>query len=87
MLDSGKPIKEGEEGRHCPDCRHFQPITDVFGECRRYAPRANDSVYVERGMVGEIKVDIHWPKVYHRNWCGDFAPKTEQSKVDQPQDG
>ena len=87
MLEGVKAqaIKEGEAGRNCRDCRNFQEISDVHGECRRYAPNPNSSVYVERGMVGEIKVDIHWPKVYHRNWCGEFAPKTEQPQAAQSQ--
>ena len=90
MLEGVKAqaIKEGEEGRNCRDCRNFQEISDVHGECRRYAPKSNSAVYVERGMVGEIKVDIHWPKVYHRNWCGEFTPKPEQPKeAAQPQAG
>ena len=77
MLDHNKPVKEGVEGRHCSDCGNFQPMSDIHGECRRNAPSPNPAVYVERGMVGEIKVDIHWPKTYHRNWCGEFTPKIE----------
>ena len=61
----------------CGQCAYFcQSGGPGMGECRRYAPHPNASFFVSRSeATGTIKTDVHWPKVYETNWCGDFKAK------------
>jgi len=58
----------------CSACVYFEKTGSNFGECRHYAPHPNASFFVSRSeATGAIKTDVHWPKVYDTNWCGEFA--------------
>jgi len=58
----------------CPHCVYFERIAEGHGECHRYAPRPNEPLFVSKAdSMGAYKNDIHWPKVYDRNWCGEFC--------------
>jgi len=60
----------------CGQCVYYFQSNPGMGECRRYAPRPNSSFFVSRSeATGTIKTDVHWPKVYESNWCGDFKAK------------
>jgi len=62
----------------CPGCRYFERIAEGHGECRRYAPHPNVPLFIPKAeSSGMCKTDIHWPKVYDRNWCGEFASRVE----------
>lgn len=62
----------------CPGCRYFERIAEGHGECRRYAPRPNAPLFISKAdSLGTYKNDIHWPKVYDRNWCGEFVSRSE----------
>lgn len=62
------------QGGNCANCRYFERFAEGHGECRRYAPRPNAPAYVSKtDSLGALKNDIHWPKVYDRNWCGEFV--------------
>lgn len=76
------PIK----GMACVKCMYFEKTDANYGECRRYAPHPNPSSFVPKiNAVGTIKTDIHWPKVYDSNWCGQFAGrKPEQVAANTP---
>jgi hypothetical protein len=64
------------QGMCCGQCAYFEAVAEEHGECRRYAPHPNSSSYVPKvDSVGQIKFDIHWPKVYRDNWCGQFASR------------
>jgi hypothetical protein len=69
-------------GMNCANCVYFERIAENHGECRRHAPHPNSAVYVPKvDQVGKIKTDMHWPKVYDNNWCGQFgARKKGQAK-------
>lgn len=57
----------------CGQCAYYCGNGTGAGECRRYAPRPNSSFFVSRSeATGTIKTDVHWPKVYESNWCGDY---------------
>lgn len=65
-----------KEGMSCQNCMYFEKVGQGYGDCHRYAPRPNSSFYVPRAEgVGSIKTDIHWPKVFDANWCGEFQIK------------
>lgn len=76
------PIK----GMQCSHCVYYEKTAENFGECRRYAPHPNASEFVPKVQaVGAIKTDVHWPKVYDSNWCGQFAArKADQVPADMP---
>ena len=69
-------------GMGCSACLYFERTGDNFGECRRHAPQPNAAFFVPKTQsTGKIKTDIHWPKVYNSNWCGQFnARKKSQGK-------
>ena len=68
----------------CDNCVYYEKKEDNQGECRRYAPHPNSSTYVPKAeSVGQIKYDIHWPKVYSTSWCGQFGSR---QKAEQQQD-
>lgn len=74
-------------GMSCVNCLYFQQTDEGCGECRRYAPQPNSSFFVTKmESVGKIKTDIHWPKVFNSNWCGQFAvrKKAQQKQVAPP---
>jgi len=33
--------------------------------------------------VGKIHTDIHWPKVFNSNWCGQFGARKKSKNVPQ----
>ena len=76
------PIK----GMGCIRCMYYEKTDANYGECRRYAPHPNAATFVPKvDAVGSIKVDVHWPKVYDTNWCGQFAGrKPEQMEENKP---
>ena len=60
----------------CENCVYYEKKEDAHGECRRYAPHPNSAAYVPKTeSVGQIKFDIHWPKVYSSGWCGQFGSR------------
>jgi hypothetical protein len=60
----------------CEHCEYYLQSAPGSGECRRYAAHPSPSVYVTRAeATGTYKTDVHWPKVYDSNWCGDFKAK------------
>lgn len=66
-----------KEGMSCGVCKFYESIGQGAGECRRHAPCPNASAYVPRTEgIGTIKTDIHWPKVFDANWCGEFQART-----------
>lgn len=60
----------------CGKCVYYFQGGQGLGECRRYAPHPNPSFFVSRSeATGTIKTDVHWPKVYETNWCGEIKVK------------
>ena len=60
-------------GMCCSNCVYFERTDDGYGECRRHAPKPNSAMFIPKvSAIGQIKTDIHWPKVYNSNWCGQF---------------
>jgi len=51
---------------NCKNCIFFHEI-NIWGECRRYAPRYSNEV----GINGTQTV---WPEVGSNQWCGEFSP-------------
>ena len=78
------PIK----GMACSNCVYYEKTAENFGECRRYAPHSNSSVFVAKAdAVGVYKTDVHFPKVYDSTWCGQFAArKPDQVPADIPKE-
>ncbi|MFZ9024452.1 MAG: hypothetical protein ACYTEM_01230 [Planctomycetota bacterium] len=71
-------------GISCANCAYYDQKEDTYGECRRYAPHPNSPSYVPKAeAVGQIKFDVHWPKVYGSNWCGQFASRQKAQQGDQ----
>jgi len=70
-------------GMGCANCAFFERTNEGYGECRRHAPQPNACVFVTKNdTIGKVKTDIHWPKVYDSNWCGQFSVrKKAQSKT------
>ena len=69
-------------GISCGNCVYYEQKEDTYGECRRYAPHPNSAAYVPKTeSVGQIKFDIHWPKIYASGWCGQFGSR---HKADPP---
>ncbi|RKY09914.1 MAG: hypothetical protein DRP56_01940 [Planctomycetota bacterium] len=65
----------------CGNCAYYEQREDTHGECRRYAPHPNPATYVPKvESVGQIKIDVHWPKVYSTNWCGQFASRQKATQ-------
>jgi len=66
----------------CQNCVYYErKEEDPHGECRRYAPHPNSALYVPKSeAVGQIKYDIHWPKVYGTNWCGQFGSRQKPAQ-------
>ena len=61
-------------GMCCANCVYFERSEDGYGECRRHAPQPNAAMFIPKAeAIGQIKTDIHWPKVYNNNWCGQFG--------------
>ena len=73
------------KGLSCSHCMFFEKIAENFGECHRYAPHPNACEFVPKiNAVGAVKTDVHWPKVYDNNWCGQFAArKPDQLSADE----
>ncbi len=60
----------------CEQCDYYLQVQPGSGECRRYAPQPNRTIYASRAeATGGYKTDVHWPKVYDSNWCGEFKAK------------
>ncbi|HOM61435.1 MAG TPA: hypothetical protein PLX18_10360 [Anaerohalosphaeraceae bacterium] len=60
----------------CDKCDYYLQTAPGSGECRRCAPSPNRTIFVTRSeATGAYKTDVHWPKVYDSNWCGEFKPK------------
>jgi hypothetical protein len=60
----------------CENCDYYNQLAPGSGECRRYAPQPNRSLFATRAeATGTYKTDVHWPKVYDSNWCGEFKAK------------
>ena len=49
----------------CSECKFWDDRKNEFGECRRYAPKANVKSIGEDGGV-------LWPETHYDQWCGDF---------------
>ncbi|MCI0499067.1 MAG: hypothetical protein L0Y36_05235 [Planctomycetales bacterium] len=63
-------------GISCANCVYYEKTEETHGECHRYAPHPNSAMYVPKAdSVGQIKFDIHWPRVYDNNWCGQFGSR------------
>jgi|GEM_PF-4372012 len=59
-------IEHIENERCCGNCRHFYE-----GECRRYPPQVGcDSACEHTGNVFYA-----FPRVYAKEWCGEFQSK------------
>ena len=73
-------------GMSCENCAFFERTNEGFGECRRSAPQPNACAFVTKTeSIGSIKTDVHWPKVYNSNWCGQFSVrKKAQTKAVPP---
>lgn len=64
------------QGATCSECIFFERVGEGHGECRRYAPHPNEPVFISKTLsVGTYKIDVHWPKVYDNNWCGEFSSR------------
>lgn len=71
-------------GISCGNCVYYEEIEATHGECRRYAPHPNSPNYVPKAeAVGQIKYDIHWPKVFSSAWCGQFASRQKAKQQAQ----
>ncbi len=65
----------------CPGCLYFDRGNEGAGECHRYAPRPNPPAFISKAdSLGAFKNDTHWPKVYDRNWCGEFTPRNASAE-------
>lgn len=72
------------QGINCGGCVYFEQKEETHGECRRYAPHPNSAEYVPKAeSVGQIKFDIHWPKVYSTSWCGQFSSRQKAQQQAQ----
>ncbi|MCK4999479.1 MAG: hypothetical protein KAS23_08085 [Anaerohalosphaera sp.] len=73
-------------GMCCSNCVYFESTDEGHGECRRHAPQPNSALFIPKAeAIGQIKTDIHWPKVYNNNWCGQFgAHKGASGKTQMP---
>ncbi len=72
-------------GMSCANCAFFERTNEGFGECRRHAPQPNAAVFVTKNeSIGAIKTDIHWPKVYNSNWCGQFSVRKKSQTDNTP---
>jgi hypothetical protein len=71
----------------CDNCVYYEQIEEAHGECRRYAPHPNSPTYVPKAeSVGQIKFDVHWPKVFGTAWCGQFGSRQKaQQQAQQTQ--
>ncbi|MHC4237143.1 MAG: hypothetical protein ACYSOF_09375 [Planctomycetota bacterium] len=71
-------------GISCGNCVYYEQKEESSGECRRYAPHPNSAAYVPKvEAVGQIKFDIHWPKVYTSAWCGQFGSRQKPAQPEQ----
>ena len=71
-------------GMSCVNCLYFEQTDEHFGECRRHAPQPNPCSFVTKmESVGKIHTDIHWPKVFNNNWCGQFGARKKIKKGPQ----
>lgn len=71
-------------GMCCVNCLYFEHTDEHFGECRRHAPSPNPCSFVTKmESVGKVHTDIHWPKVFNSNWCGQFGARKKVQKVPQ----
>ena len=71
-------------GMSCVNCLYFEKTDERFGECRRHAPAPNACQFVTKmESVGKIHTDIHWPKVFNSNWCGQFGARKKSKNVPQ----
>lgn len=58
--------------KQCADCRFFEHVIGVSGDCRRAAPQAHVSLTVGR-EDGAVAI---WPLVDSSDWCGEFEEKS-----------
>ena len=71
-------------GMCCVNCLYFEQTEEHFGDCRRHAPSPNPCSFVTKmESVGKIHTDIHWPKVFNSNWCGQFGARKKVKKTPQ----
>jgi hypothetical protein len=71
-------------GMCCVNCLYFDQTDEHFGDCRRHAPSPNPCSFVTKmESVGKIHIDIHWPKVFNSNWCGQFGARKKVQKKPQ----
>lgn len=60
----------------CGNCRYFdRTLGEVFGECRRYAPKLS----AKNGEEQQPSALAIWPEVKEFNWCGDYENIGEDS--------
>ena len=72
-------------GMSCVNCAFFESTSENFGECRRNAPQPNACAFVTKNeSIGSIKTDVHWPKVYNSNWCGQFSVRKKSQTQAAP---
>lgn len=55
--------------RECANCSFFVPRNDTGGNCRRHAPRPEDS----RGGYSA------WPETRDTDFCGEFVVHPDQA--------
>jgi hypothetical protein len=68
----------------CGNCVYYEQKDENSGECRRYAPHPNSCMYVPKAeAVGQIKYDIHWPKVFSSAWCGQFGSRQKAAEQEE----
>lgn len=72
-------------GMCCINCAFFERLNEGFGECRRNAPQPNACAFVTKNeSIGTVKTDVHWPKVYNSNWCGQFSVRKKAQAQTTP---
>ncbi|MBW8035351.1 MAG: hypothetical protein FVQ79_06920 [Planctomycetes bacterium] len=72
-------------GMCCANCAFFERTNEGYGECRRHAPQPNACAFITKNeSIGSVKTDVHWPKVYNSNWCGQFNIRKKTQAQDTP---
>jgi hypothetical protein len=61
-----------EDGGTCRVCVFCAPINQVFGECRRHAPRPTERMSSE-DRASSLRA--RWLIVETDDWCGEFRDK------------
>lgn len=57
MTTSARRCWAWQAANECANCRHYDPINDGVGLCRRFPPQTTEK----------------WPKVRSYDWCGEFV--------------